>query len=159
MTTETDGLRQRAGAARDRLHSIPATGRGEYGAPDPETGERWNRGNVLGHVAEMLEFWTDQSRAAVGGRSVVGRGEPGYAKRREGIERGDMVEEAELRAAIDRSLADLDRLLAEAPAGALETRLVYRRQDGDRNLTLAEFIDQFLVGHFEDHLTQLEELT
>jgi hypothetical protein len=159
MTTATDRLRQRAGAARDRLHGIPATGRGEYGAPDPETGERWNRGNVLGHVAEMLEFWTDQSRAAVGGQTVVGRGEPGYAKRKAGIERGDMVDEVELRAAIDRSLADLDRLLTEMPAGALEARLVYRRKDGDRNLTLAEFIDQFLVGHFEEHLTQLEELT
>jgi hypothetical protein len=90
---------------------------------------------------------------------MVGRGEPGYAKRTAGIERGDVVEESELRASIDRSLDALDRLLAEMPAGALETRLVYRRKDGDRDLTLAEFIDQFLVGHFEDHLTQLEGLT
>jgi hypothetical protein len=159
MTTDGERLRQRAQAARARLHGIPATGRGEYGAPDPETGERWNRGNVLGHVAEMLAFWTDQSRAAAGGQTMVGRGEPGYAKRQAGIERGDLVEEAELRAAIDGSLDDLDRLLAEMPAGALETKLVYRRKDGDRNLTLAEFVDQFLVGHFEEHLGQLEALT
>ena len=159
MSADSDRLRRRARAAGERLHGIPATGRGEYGAPDPETGERWNRGNVLGHVAEMLDFWTDQSRAAVGGQRVVGRGEPGYAQRTAGIERGDVVEESELRTSIDRSLAGLDRLLAEMPAAALATRLVYRRKDGDRELTLAEFIEQFLVGHFEEHLNQLEELT
>jgi hypothetical protein len=152
-------LRQRAGAARDRLRAIPATGRGEYGAPDPETGERWNRGNVLGHLAEMLAFWTDQSRAAVGGQTAVGRGEPGYARRREGIERGDVVEEAALRASIEGSLGDLDRLLSEMRPDALGIALVYRRKDGDRDLTLGEFIDQFLVGHLEEHLVQLEELT
>ncbi len=154
-----DDLRQRASRAGARLRAIPATGRGEYGAPDPETGERWNRGNVLGHVAEMLDFWTDQSRAAVAGQSVVGRGEPGYAKRREGIDRGDLVEEAELRASIERSLRELDGLLTEMPPAALEIRLVYRRRDGDQNLTLANFIDQFLVGHLEEHLGQLESLT
>jgi hypothetical protein len=152
-------LRQRTGAARERLRGIPGTGRGEYGAPDPETGERWNRGNVLGHVAEMLAFWTDQSRAAVAGQTMVGRGEPGYAQRRQGIERGDVVEESELRASIEGSLADLDRLLSEMPPDALALALVYRRKDGDRNLTLGEFIDQFLVGHLEEHLAQLEALT
>ncbi|HEY8642364.1 MAG TPA: hypothetical protein VIO84_06295 [Candidatus Dormibacteraeota bacterium] len=155
----TQSLRQRAAAARERLRAIPATGRGEYGAPDPETGERWNRGNVLGHLAEMLAFWTDQSRAAVGGQTTVGRGEPGYAKRREGIERGDVVEEPALRASIEGSLGDLDRLLSEMRPDELAIALVYRRKDGDRNLTLGEFIDQFLVGHLEEHLVQLEELT
>ena len=154
-----ESLRQRAGAARERLRAIPATGRGEFGAPDPETGERWNRGNVLGHIAEMLAFWTDQSRAAVGGQATVGRGEPGYARRREGIERGDVVEEAALRASIEGSLGDLDRLLSGLPPDALTIPLVYRRQDGERHLSLGEFIDQFLVGHLEEHLVQLEELT
>jgi hypothetical protein len=157
--TSTAELRARARQAEARLRQIPATGRGEYGAPDPETGERWNRGNVLGHVAEMLAFWTDQSRAALAGQNVVGRGEPGYAKRREGIERGDLLEEAELRGSIEQSLRDLDVLLSEMRPDGLDTKLVYRRRDGDQNLTLGDFIDQFLVGHFEEHLAQLESLT
>jgi len=152
-------LRGRAVRAGARLGAIPATGRGEYGAPDPETGERWNRGNVLGHVAEMLDFWTDQSRAVLAGQTVVGRGEPGYARRQEGIERGEVVEESELRGSIERSLRDLDGLLAETPPESLQIRIVYRRKDGDRDLTLGEFIDQFLVGHLEEHLAQLESLT
>lgn len=154
-----EALRQRTQRAEARLRQIPATGRGEYGAPDPETGERWNRGNVLGHVAEMLVFWTDQARAAVSGQRALGRGEPGYAKRREGIERGDLVVEAALRASIENSLRDLDGLLSELGPEALEIPVVYRRKDGDRNLTLGDFIDQFLVGHLEEHLTQLESLT
>src|SRR5690242_4739571 len=157
--TSAGELRERARDAGARLRRIPATGRGEYGAADPETGERWKRGNVLGHVAEMLAFWTDQARAALGGQTAVGRGEPGYASRREGIERGDMVEEAELRASIEQSLRDLDGLLADMPEDALATQVVYRRQDGDRNQALGDFIDQVLVGHFEEHLTQLESLT
>jgi len=152
-------LRGRAVRAGARLGAIPATGRGEYGAPDPETGERWNRGNVLGHVAEMLDFWTDQSRAVLAGQTVVGRGEPGYARRQEGIERGEVVEESELRGSIERSLRDLDGLLAETPPESLQIRIVYRRKDGDGDLTLGEFIDQFLVGHLEEHLAQLESLT
>lgn len=159
MTTTVDGLRGRAVRAGARLRGIPATGRGEYGAPDPETGERWNRGNVLGHVAEMLDFWTDQARAALAGSTVVGRGEPGYERRREGIERGDMVDEAELRASIERSLRKLDGLLTETVPEGLQLQVIYRRRDGDRNLTLGEFLDQYLVGHLEEHLTQLEELT
>lgn len=157
--SDLEELRERARRAGQRLREIPATGRGEYGAPDPETGERWNRGNVLGHVAEMLAFWTDQSRAALGGQTVVGRGEPGYARRQEGIERGEVVEESELRASIEGSLRDLDHLLEEMPPEGLATQLVYRRKDGDRELTLGDFIDQFLVGHFEEHLAQLESLT
>ncbi len=158
MTSAAE-LRDRARQAGARLRQIPASGRGEYGAPDPETGERWNRGNVLGHVAEMLAFWIDQVEAAVGGQTVVGRDEPGYAKRQEGIERGDVVEESELRTSIEGSLRDLDRLLGTMPENALATQIVYRRQDGDRNLTLGTFIDQALVGHFEDHVAQLESLT
>ena len=76
-----------------------------------------------------------------------------------GIERGDVVEEAALRASIEGSLGDLDRLLTGMPPDALAMALVYRRKDGERQLTLGEFIDQFLVGHLEEHLVQLEELT
>jgi len=70
-----------------------------------------------------------------------------------------VVEEPALRASIEGSLGDLDRLLSEMRPDELAIALVYRRKDGDRNLTLGEFIDQFLVGHLEEHLVQLEELT
>src|SRR5437870_3742108 len=76
MTTELANLRQRLDAAYARLRETPATGPGVYGAPDPESGERWNAGNVLGHVAELLPFWVDQVRGVLAGRELIGRGGP-----------------------------------------------------------------------------------
>jgi hypothetical protein len=152
-------LRDRLAAASRRLAGIPATGPGEYGAPDPQTGERWNRGNVLGHVAEMLPFWTGQVRRAAEGAEVVGRGEAGYQSRQDGIQKGTVVPEAELRAEIGRAAEELDRVLAGLDPSVLERRVVYRATSGDRELALGEFIDLNLVGHLEGHLDQLEELT
>ncbi|HEX6547928.1 MAG TPA: DinB family protein [Candidatus Dormibacteraeota bacterium] len=152
-------LRERLAAARERLRRIPATGPGEYGAPDPDTGERWNRGNVLGHVAEMLPFWTGQVQAAAAGAEVLGRGEAGYAERKDGIAKGTVVPEMELRAEIDVAAAALDAVLAGLAPEALGRRVTYRRASGDKELTLEAFLDHNLVGHFEQHLEQLDELS
>ena len=156
---KSDQLRQRVLAARSRLDRIPATGPGELGAPDPATGERWHRGNVLGHVAEMLPFWADQCRSVLEGARAVGRGEPGTRRRREGIEKGTVLPEAELRAEIGRGLDALEGFLGGVGPDDLELRIVYRAASGDRELTLGDFIEANLVGHLEGHLDQLEELT
>ncbi len=155
-----DQLRQRLLAARSRLDRISATGPGELGAPDPQTGERWHRGNVLGHLAEMLPFWTEQARLAVSGQRSLGRGEAGGLRRRAGIEEGAVLPEAELRARVGAGLADLDRLVSEMAPEDLDRAVVYTRSDGSsREMTLGDFVDSMLVGHLEQHLDQLEELT
>lgn len=155
-----DQLRQRLLAARTRLDRISATGPGELGAPDPQTGERWHRGNVLGHVAEMIPFWTAQARLAASGQRNLGRGEAGGRHRRAGIEEGAVLPEAELRARITAGLADLDRLVSGMAPEDLDRAVVYTRTDGSsREMTLGDFLDAMLVGHLEQHLDQLEELT
>jgi hypothetical protein len=154
-----DQLRQRVLAARERLHRIPATGPGELGAPDPATGERWHRGNVLGHVAEMVPFWADQARAVMLGATAMGRDQPGTERRREGIERGAVMTENELRSQIEAGLDELDRLLLTVKVEDLERPVLYHRRDGDETSTLGGLVDQLLVGHLEGHLDQLESLT
>ncbi len=155
-----DRLQQRILAARERLHRIPATGPGELGAPDPATGERWNRGNVLGHVAEMVPFWTDQARAVLAGAKAMGRDEPGAARRQEGIARGTLLSEADLRAEIERGLDELATLLRGVAVDDLERPVVYRPRRGpEEPMTLAGAIDTLLVHHLEEHLDQLEALT
>ena len=150
----------RVSAARARLDGIAATGQGEYGAPDPKTGERWNRGNVLGHMAEMLGFWPDQLRAALAGAEAVGRGEPGYAQRKAGIARGTVVGEAELRSEIASGLEALAQLLAGIDDAAFARPVEYRTATaGSRKVTVAEFVEELMVGHVEGHLEQLESLT
>lgn len=147
-------------AARARLDRIPATGPGELGAPDPASGERWHRGNVLGHVAEMIGFWTEQARAVLRGARVVGRDESGIHIRREGVDRGSLVDEAELRAEIALGLDRLDAFLSEVKTEDLEKPIAYRSRNGESGeTTLGEFIETIIVHHLEEHLDQLEELT
>ena len=152
-------LRRRVEVAGRQLHAIPATGPGVFGSPDPETGERWNAGNVLGHVAEMLEFWTGQARTILEGASEAGRGTAGYESRREGIDSGRELAEADLRARIESGIAELLALLEAITPADLERPIVYHARVGEQSLTLSQFLDQLLIGHLESHARQLQELS
>jgi hypothetical protein len=129
-----------------------------FGAPDPETGERWNAGNVLAHVAEMLPFWVDQLNGVIAGRSELGRGEAGYERRKEGIRSGTLVSEEHLRESLDAGVAAARKLLDDMPSDVLDRRVVYHTLRGDREETVAAAIDDLIVAHLEAHAKQLEAL-
>jgi DinB superfamily len=152
-------FRERLGLAREALAGAPLVGAGQAGPPDQKTGERWDRTNVLGHVAEMLPHWTSQVRAAIGGATEIGRGESGYAHRREGIDSGRSVEEAELRSRIDAGIDGLLRLLGEMGEDDLDRPVTYRTHDGEQRVDLRYVLEELLVGHTEAHVRQLQELT
>jgi hypothetical protein len=78
MSDDLAELRVRVIQARTRFDAIPEIGVGELGPRDPETGERWNRLHVLGHLAEALPFWTGEIRKGLAGRagSVAAAGRP-----------------------------------------------------------------------------------
>ncbi len=157
--SELDGLRERLVAARDVLAATPLLGPGELGAPDEKTGERWDRTNVLGHLAEMLPYWTSQTRAVIGGSGEMGRGEAGYARRRDGIDSAKVLSEADLRAQIDAGIDGLLALLGEMRDEDLDRPVLYRPKDGDRQETVRSVLEELMVGHLEAHLRQLRELT
>src|ERR1700687_4386328 len=94
-------MRARVVAAGLRRARFPPASRLDAGPTDPATGESWHRGNVLGHMNEMIDYWTVQLRSATGGSKEVGRDEEGYLKRRHGIDRGNAATEADLRVAVD----------------------------------------------------------
>jgi hypothetical protein len=157
--SELDSYRERLVAARDALSAIPLLGPGESGPPDERTGERWDRTNVLGHVAEMLPYWTSQTRAVIGGSGEMGRGEAGYARRREGIDSGKALSEEDLRAQIETGIEGLLALLGGMRDEDLDRAVLYRPKDGDRQETLRGVLEELMVGHLEAHLRQLQELT
>ena len=134
--SELEAYRTRLLAARQALADAPLLGRGAPGEPDQETGERWDRGNVLGHVGEMLEYWTVQTRAVVEGAGEVGRGESGYARRREGIESGLRASEEELRQRIRAGIDELSELLQRMRDEDLERPVLYRASSGNREADL-----------------------
>ena len=156
---ELEALRSRVAEARERLRSIPTVGAGRLGDPDPKTGERWDRLNTLGHLAEILPFWSAQVQEVLDGAEQVGRGEDGYAQRKQGIEGGARLGEAECRLRIDSGLNQLMGLLAQMKPADLERKVVYRTRAGSEEGTLRTILETLLVGHLEEHVQQLAELS
>jgi len=155
---EIEGLRKREEAVRREYAALPRDGWGEPGPLDESTGERWDRGNVLGHVAEMLPFWTGQARAVLAGAEAMGRDEIGAAQRRMGIDAGREAGEDGLLDRVDAGMAGLLALLDEMSDADLDRELVHRAGDSERRTRLGDEIQGVLVAHLEDHLGQLREL-
>jgi hypothetical protein len=155
---EIDHLRERVETLRRDYAALSLDGWGELGPPDEQTGERWDRGHVLGHVAEMLPYWTEQVRGVLAGGDGVGRDEAGSARRRTGIERGREAGEAGLLRQIDDGLAGLLELLTGMRDADLERRVVRRLPSGEQEASLGEQLDGLMIGHAEAHLRQLQEL-
>jgi hypothetical protein len=155
---EIEGLQRRVEAARREYAALPRDGWGEPGPEDERTGERWDRGNVLGHVAEMLPYWTGQVRAVLGGAGDMGRDPVGMAQRRMGIDSGREAGEDGLLTRVDEGMAGLEALLADMSDADLDRPLRYRGSDSQRDVDLRYTLEHILVGHLEDHLGQLRTL-
>ena len=151
---ELDDLAERVRAARDRLGRLPLSDSDELGPPDPKSGERWDRYNVLGHTAEMLGFWPGQVRKALDTGVRMGR-EPGSATRLEGIESGRLLGEGTLRERITTASEGVLALLADLRPEDLDREIdTY----GQGMITVRHAVEYYLVGHLESHVAQLEEL-
>src|SRR4029077_13031829 len=106
--SQVEEFATRLRTTRERLLGLPVSESHEPGPPDPKTGERWDRFNVLGHTAEILPFWSREIGRALSSGSKLGR-EPGSMGRLEGIEGGRLLGERALRERID---AGVDAALA-----------------------------------------------
>jgi hypothetical protein len=152
--SELDDMAARLQAARDRLRELPVSESHEPGPPDPKTGERWDRFNILGHTAEVLPFWSRQIRKALDTGARMGR-EPGNMGRLEGIESGRLFGEPMLRERIDAGAAEALGLL-----GSLSPADLDREVDtyGRGSVKVRQALEDFIVGHLEAHVAQLAEL-
>jgi len=122
---------------------------------DPQTGERWDRGQVLAHVAEMLPYWLEQAKlvAASGNGIPFGRVKSDL-ERVAAIER-DRNENPE--ALLSRMDLEIDEVRAWilcldesnwAQTGTHQTR---------GEMSVARIIDEFVLDHLEEHAEQLEQ--
>jgi hypothetical protein len=156
-TVEIDGLRTRVEAARRRLAELPREGWGELGPADAETGERWDRGHILGHLAEMLPYWTGQIRAGLHNDARLGRDDAGWAHRRDGIDGGRAAGVEGLTGAVDEGVGGLLRLLGELRPADLDHRLVTQGPLRNPEPDVRWALENLVVGHLEAHIRQLEE--
>jgi hypothetical protein len=124
-------------------------------SPDPSTQERWDLGQVLSHLAELFPYWLEEVHkvVAAGGQVPFGRVKS-TPSRLERIEAGRHEDPGHLLDQMDAGVTQTVSLLQGLSEEELE--LVGHHQSmGD--MTLAQAIDEFLVGHLEQHADQLAE--
>jgi hypothetical protein len=151
-------LRERLKVARERLAGLPVSNSPATGPTDPLTGESWHRGNVLGHMNEMLPYWHSQLRHAAEGAEIVGRDEAGAQLRRRGIDLGQPEREADLRLDVDAGIGSFLELLETWSPEDLERTVTFHNREGERNARVGELVQMLVVGHVEEHVAQLAGL-
>jgi hypothetical protein len=145
-------LRNAAERIRATVPRVPDDART---SADPETGERWDRGQVLAHVAEILPYWAEQVELVVerGGGVPFGRVKSN-PERIAAIERDRGVDATELLRRMDQGLERVLALLDRLDDRALARTGTHERLG---EMTAATIVDRFLVEHLEEHAEQLEE--
>jgi DinB superfamily len=121
--------------------------------PDPDAGERWDRRQVLAHVAEMLPYWVEQAELVAAGDQVPfgrARSDP---LRVAAIERDRREDPSLLLDRVDDGLGVVLALLERLDDDALARS---GRHQVLGEMTVAAIIDRFLVDPLAEHADQLE---
>jgi hypothetical protein len=130
---------------------------GEITSADPESGERWDRGQVWAHLAEFIPFWIQQAGPVLSGQPS---GDPvpfGRTKtdpeRIGAIERSRQESVAVLWADTRSDIAQLRGFLSSMEPDQWDIRGLHPKRGA---MTIDELVQEFLVGHLEEHADQLE---
>jgi len=154
--TPAAGFLSRLDAVLARLEAHVAGPHGGLTDADPGTGERWDAGQVWAHLAEFIPYWVGQARAVIAGPAPVSFGRTRTDPRRVGeIARRRAEGPEALMATVREEGARLRDFLAGLPDDAW-TRAGLHPTLG--TLTVREMVQEFLVGHLEQHADQLDGL-
>jgi hypothetical protein len=159
--TERDRMLQRLDAVEGRLAVLSSTpARAEaLTEPDPGSGERWDAGQVWAHMAEFVSYWLDQVRSIIA------------ADTEEPVPFGRTKEDAGRIAAIARDRTVSVPVLWSATLTDIESFRSFLEKLDERAwhvrglhpsrgvMPLDRILDEFLVGHLEQHADQLSTLT
>jgi hypothetical protein len=120
---------------------------------DPGTGERWEAGQVLAHVAEMLPYWVRQAETVANGTDGVPFGrvktDPDRVTAIERDRRDDLLV---LLGRMDQGVAGVLALLDRLDDAALARTGTHQTLG---RMTVAQIVEDFLVRHLEEHADQL----
>ncbi len=153
FTSRLDAVeeRLRAHAARD----FPA---GALTSPDPPTGERWEAGQVWAHVAEFIPYWLGEVRLVVeqrGDQPVPFGRTKSDRVRIAAIERDRSTDQVRLWRRTAGDIASLRAFLDGLSDSAWSARGLHPTLG---EMDLSQIIEEFLVGHLEQHAGQLDQL-
>lgn len=149
---------ERLGRSQEELQRMAAAAvaSGAQTEPDPSTGQRWDAGQVLAHVAEILPYWVVQMRGLV----AVGSGRPF----------GRTATDGARAAAIERYRNEpVESLLARIGDG-IDDVLAFLKAAGEKDLavqglhstigemSVRQILERLIVDHFEEHVEQIKSL-
>jgi DinB family protein len=144
--------------ARLERHAVspPAAGLTD---PDPPTGERWDWGQVWAHLGEFVPYWSSQVRLVL---ETEGEEPIPFGRTKKDPVRIAAIEAdrrrppAELMARLAAHLEELRALVRELSEEDWRRRGVHPTLGV---LEMPAIFQEFLVGHLEAHVAQLDGLT
>jgi hypothetical protein len=142
-----------------RLAELAAAGSADgLTEPDAPTGEQWEWGQVWAHLGEFLPYWLDQISAILaappGTPAPFGRtkADPGRVG---AIERDRGVGATAIWARMQGQLVDVRGLIDGLPDEDWAREGLHPRLGP---MTIDRIVEEFIVGHLEEHADQLEKL-
>jgi hypothetical protein len=155
------GFMGRLDAVEERLagHARDAARPGALTGADPASGERWEFGQVWAHLAEFVPYWIMQAQQVIS------------TYEEEPVPFGRTKNDAARVAAIERDRAQpVSVLWSDAHNDIEQLRRFLLGIDADEwrvrglhptlgVMDLDRIVEEFLVGHLEQHADQLDELT
>ncbi len=156
-----DDYRARVDAVEVRLAAVAeaAPPEGALTSADPGSGERWDRGQVWAHVSEFIPYWIAQAGPVLRGQPS---GEPvpfgrtkGDPERIGAIERDRREPVSVLWGATRNDIALLRGFLATVEPEQWRVEGLHPSRGA---MNVDELVEEFLVGHLEQHADQLEAL-
>ncbi len=158
MSRESQLERLAAVEERLRLQAGRELRPGALTDPDPPTGERWEAGQVWAHLAEFIPYWIGEAVRVI----EHGRREPapfGRTKsdvgRLAAIERDRGSDRQTLWNRVAGDLVALRSFLGGLDSDAWQARGLHPTLG---QMDLHAIVEEFLVGHLEQHADQLEAL-
>jgi DinB family protein len=157
VDTERERFLERIDAARARLEELARKPSGGLTAPEQETGERWEAGQVWAHIAEFSGYWVTQLKSILESSSAT----PPFGRtvtdptRLGAIDQGRREPAAALiRRAMDGIVAARSYL-----AGLSEAEWSRRGRHAVRGvMSIAQIVERFVASHLEEHAAQLDSL-
>jgi hypothetical protein len=146
--------------ARLSAASLNEPAPGEITEADPESGERWDRGQVWAHLSEFIPYWIQQAKPVLRGQPS---GEPvPFGRTKSDPERIGAIERNRREAVFvlwtdtSAEIAELRGFLASIAPDQWDIRGLHPTRGA---MTVDALVNQYLVGHLEEHADQLEAMT
>ncbi|MBJ7608975.1 MAG: hypothetical protein JF887_06040 [Candidatus Dormibacteraeota bacterium] len=160
MSDQARELVRRLDAVEKRLSTCAGAelAAGALTAPDPPSGERWEAGQVWAHIAEFIPYWLGEAAHVIEDGALqptrFGRtkSDPGRVA---AIERDRHSDRSLLWKRVAGDIVSLRAFLAGLDPAAWSARGLHSTLG---EMDLGHLVDEFLVGHLEQHADQLEGL-